>query len=63
MDAAKGVMRMNCKNCGAPMQNGRCEYCGTQAEKKTESRIEITADGIRLICTETDDGGEKTGGN
>ena len=22
-------MFTNCKNCGAPLRNGRCEYCGT----------------------------------
>lgn len=20
----------NCKNCGAPLQGGKCEYCGTE---------------------------------
>ena len=25
-------MRTNCKNCGAPLHNGRCDYCGTEYE-------------------------------
>ena len=20
----------NCKNCGAPLENGKCKYCGTE---------------------------------
>lgn len=23
-------MRTNCNNCGAPLVNGKCEYCGTE---------------------------------
>ena len=23
------VKIMNCKNCGAPLQSSKCEYCGT----------------------------------
>ena len=23
---------MNCKNCGAPLRGGKCEYCGTEYE-------------------------------
>lgn len=23
-------MMSNCKNCGAPIHNGKCEYCGTE---------------------------------
>ena len=22
----------NCKNCGAPLHGGKCEYCGTECE-------------------------------
>lgn len=22
---------LNCPNCGAPLSNGKCEYCGTEA--------------------------------
>jgi len=22
----------NCKNCGAPLHNGKCEYCGSEYE-------------------------------
>ena len=29
----------NCKNCGAPLRNGRCEYCGTEY-KGTDEFIE-----------------------
>lgn len=27
----------NCKNCGAPITNGKCEYCGTEYETTTET--------------------------
>lgn len=23
---------INCKNCGAPLKNGQCEYCGSEYE-------------------------------
>ena len=23
---------INCKNCGAPLHNGKCEYCGSEYE-------------------------------
>lgn len=25
----------NCKNCGAPLHGGKCEYCGTEYETAT----------------------------
>ena len=43
---------MNCENCGAPLKNGKCEYCGTEQEKTVESSIVITADHIEMKCTE-----------
>jgi predicted RNA-binding protein with PUA domain len=27
----------NCKNCGAPLTNGKCDYCGTEYETITET--------------------------
>lgn len=24
------MIRTNCINCGAPLKNGKCEYCGTE---------------------------------
>lgn len=27
----------NCKNCGAPLTNGKCEYCGTEYEITKET--------------------------
>lgn len=38
----------NCPNCGAPMKNGICEYCGTEKQTPGESYIEITAGHIRI---------------
>lgn len=32
-------MFTNCKNCGAPLRDGRCEYCGTEY-KETDEFIE-----------------------
>lgn len=28
VETAKPI-RTNCNNCGAPLNNGKCEYCGT----------------------------------
>lgn len=28
------IMNRNCRNCGAPITNSRCEYCGTPQEKE-----------------------------
>lgn len=30
----------NCINCGAPIKNGKCDYCGTEYDKK-EKHIEL----------------------
>ena len=38
----------NCKNCGAPLKGGQCEYCGTVNAQDIRSTIEITADCIRI---------------
>ena len=41
----------NCPNCGAPMKNGNCEYCGTEKPlpgDNCQSYLEITADCIRI---------------
>lgn len=27
---------MNCKNCGAPLYNGQCAYCGSHFSEKPE---------------------------
>ena len=43
----------NCPNCGAPLKNGTCEYCGTQEEKsKAGARMVITSDRIEITCGE-----------
>ena len=43
----------NCRNCGAPLdKHGDCEYCGTKSPVQVRSRIEITADSIRLYADE-----------
>lgn len=40
----------NCPNCGAPLKDGKCEYCGTEVTVKTPaSEIILTADSIRFI--------------
>lgn len=54
MDETEGVVRMNCRNCGAPMKNGRCEYCGTQADRNVQSTLVMTCDGIRLTTVVVD---------
>lgn len=40
----------NCKNCGAPLKSGKCEYCGTEhfEEAMTESYISVTMNEIRI---------------
>ena len=39
----------NCRNCGAPLNRyGVCEYCGTATKSGAVSRMEITADSIRI---------------
>lgn len=43
----------NCPNCGAPLKNGTCEYCGTQEEKsKAGARMVITSDRIEITYGE-----------
>ena len=32
---------MNCKNCGAPVLDGYCEYCGTDYSKARETQLKI----------------------
>ena len=34
-------MQTNCKNCGAPIEKGRCQYCGTDYRE----RIVVPAQG------------------
>lgn len=29
----------NCRNCGAPMALGRCEYCGTRENEETHMEL------------------------
>ena len=29
----------NCRNCGAPMVGGRCEYCGTRGKGETHMEL------------------------
>ena len=31
---------MNCKNCGAPLRGGKCEYCGTAVSKPAFSETQ-----------------------
>lgn len=47
----------NCRNCGAPLKGGKCEYCGTQVEPprrvlvpepETHSYITIDAEKIQI---------------
>lgn len=40
----------NCKNCGAPLKGGRCEYCGTEKPEPQYfgSFLKITADCIQF---------------
>ena len=52
MDEKKGALRVNrrtnCQNCGAPLNNGHCDYCGTQNWTEAQSFIEVNASGIRF---------------
>ena len=32
---------MNCKNCGAPVLDGYCKYCGTDYSKAREIQLKI----------------------
>ena len=34
--APKAQVMTNCPNCGAPITGPRCEYCGTQFERRHE---------------------------
>lgn len=31
----------NCKNCGAPLVNGKCEYCETEYSRKDEITLHV----------------------
>ena len=45
----------NCRNCGAPVIPGEsCEYCGTYMAEEMRSEMNITADGITLVCDKID---------
>lgn len=48
---------MNCVNCGAPIKDGKCEYCGAEYHKLNsldgsfdEYQGEITIDGKKIRC-------------
>ena len=44
----------NCKNCGAPLTNNKCEYCGTEYEEhKTITEKFYSDSGIVLETTLT----------
>ena len=32
--AGKAVVLTNCPNCGAPIEGGKCPYCGTNFRKR-----------------------------
>lgn len=32
------LIAKSCKNCGAPMQSNKCEYCGTEYESAKVSQ-------------------------
>ena len=38
----------NCRNCGAPIKENRCEYCGTEYHAEKEGYVHITADSIKI---------------
>ena len=40
----------NCKNCGAPLHNGKCDYCGTEYESYNPIPIHLE---VRDCQTET----------
>ena len=40
--------RTNCPNCGAPLKDGICQYCGTEKAKNVESYITIDSNSIRV---------------
>jgi hypothetical protein len=33
---------MNCKNCGAPLRGGKCEYCGTEYDAPPKRYVNPT---------------------
>ena len=41
---------MNCKNCGAPLHNYKCDYCGTEYEKPPAQFIVNTCDTDVIAC-------------
>lgn len=48
---------MNCVNCGAPIINGKCDYCGAEYHKSNplqgsfdEYQGEITIGGKKMRC-------------
>ena len=47
--------RTNCKNCGAPLKDGRCKYCGTEYKPQIYSMMEVTADWIKIGVLKTPD--------
>ena len=48
--------KTNCPNCGAPLADGKCEYCGTESrEKKKELKYfymgkEIKHPTYEMLC-------------
>lgn len=42
--AGRAVLLTNCPNCGAPIEDGKCSYCGTKFLKPKEE-AEETDDG------------------
>lgn len=47
--------KTNCPNCGAPLKDGCCQYCGTEYKTQIHSMIEITADCIKIGVYKTPD--------
>lgn len=41
-------MSTNCKNCGAPLVNGKCEYCRTEYSCRDEE-VTLYADNMPIV--------------
>ena len=42
-DNTKEINALTCKNCGAPLNGNKCEYCGTQYVDNSKELAELEA--------------------
>ncbi len=48
-------MNTNCKNCGAPLSGGKCDYCGTEYGAKAPE-LTVMSEGVTIYCEDSPGG-------